>query len=73
MKVKTCHHCSYTPEDLGNNYDPNAKEWCCGRCSEGAMIDFGGPYYRETVIYPEKTLHNKRRKGCHETVLLCRV
>jgi hypothetical protein len=32
MKVRTCHLCPYSPEDLGRHYSQGAEELCCLAC-----------------------------------------
>jgi hypothetical protein len=32
MKVRTCHPCPYSPEDLGRHYSQGAEELCCLAC-----------------------------------------
>ena len=32
MKVRTCHLCPYSPEDLGQHYSQRAEELCCLAC-----------------------------------------
>lgn len=65
MKAKICgEKCPYVPTDIGENYDPTAVLFVCGRCPESGLLHTAtGPFYREHVIYPERTGYFKRSGG----------
>lgn len=66
MRVKTCTTCPYSPKDLGEHYDPNATEFCCGRCpQQGLLCMERGPYFRDPVVHFDRTNYAKRQGGSH--------
>ncbi len=63
LTVKTCGSCPYSPKDLGDNYDPAAELFCCGRCpNQGVLRMETGPYYRDKFAHPERTNYAKRQE-----------
>jgi len=46
--VKLCEGCVYTPDDIGELYDPLSEFWCCGQCPAQKM------YKPEGVQYPRE-------------------
>jgi hypothetical protein len=43
--VKLCDECCYTPEDLGELYNPESEFWCCGQCKMHDIYKPSGVQY----------------------------
>lgn len=56
MKVRTCPGCRYSPDDLGDLYDPHAKELACANCPALGLIHCG-------TTYPRDEYYNRKGNG----------
>jgi hypothetical protein len=70
MRVKTCIRCPYSPRDLGEHHASDAENFLCIQCpNQGLLCLERGPYYRETVVHPDRTNYAKRHGGIHAEAL----
>ena len=60
MRVKTCGNCRYSIADLGDLYDPNAKELACANCPALGTIDCASYFPNDN--YDKRRLVNDARK-----------